>query len=229
MRGRARDLVLLALFLLTETHDGVLEGKAGAAAWTRRVPVDRYLVTGDDPAPVALVDHVVDGEPTGFGAGAGQRLTGFWVEDERDDPRLKVIPALLAREVHAVVLRKRITLLDSHPTVKLPDDVHVTVGQNLSLGAAAGEYGRVRRKLCARTLVQAGRSEAVHEVVGACHEYPLAAQLVGHARDELGNPGHLPLLHRDQLVLACRQLGIELQATQFALRGRGAHLVRQEH
>src|SRR5262249_18485341 len=89
MRCRTGDLVFLGVFFLAEAHDAVFERKAGTAARARRVPVNGDLVAGDDTAPVTLVHDVVDGEPTSLFAGAGQRLTGIRIEDERDDPRLK--------------------------------------------------------------------------------------------------------------------------------------------
>src|SRR5262245_65760859 len=113
MGRRTRDLVLLAVLFLAEPLDGVLQGDAGAAARTRGVPIDRHLVAGDHAAPMTLVDHVVDGEPAGLLAGALQRLAGIRVENEWNDPRLKVIPALVTGEVHTVVLRKCLSLLDS--------------------------------------------------------------------------------------------------------------------
>src|SRR6267154_204749 len=91
-RSAGYAIVLHTLFLAV-ADDVVLERDAGLATRADQIPVDGHLVAGDDPAPVGLEQDVVHRGTAGLSALARERLAGFRIQHERDDPRLYVVAA----------------------------------------------------------------------------------------------------------------------------------------
>src|SRR3979411_879626 len=75
LRSRCRgasDLVVSALGF-TDAHDLLLQRNRGPAAFARVIPVDRYQIAGDQPAPATVGGHVEERGAPGLLAAARQR------------------------------------------------------------------------------------------------------------------------------------------------------------
>src|SRR5258708_20668420 len=140
VRRSAGDAIVLNTLFLGGGDDVVLERDAGLATRADQIPVDGHLVAGEDPAPVGFEQDVVDRGAADLSALARERLAGFRIQHERDDPRLHVIAALGACEVEGALFGETVSLLDPLDAEELADGVHVTVRHAESLRAASGEY-----------------------------------------------------------------------------------------
>ena len=158
-----------------------LEGNAGLSTRTLQVPIDRDFVAGDDTAPVGAEQDVVDGGSAGLHTGAGKWLAGLGIEHEGNDPWRDVVAALAATPVERAGLGEAVTDLDAVDAQEVLDDVHEIIRQHNAFHPAAGEDRRVRSEDIAHAAVETRLGDVVHQVVGAEHEDPLAAQLVGDA------------------------------------------------
>src|ERR1700757_292453 len=142
----AGDPVVFHTLLLAVAHYLRLEGNAGLTTRTLEVPVDRDLVARDDAAPGGAQQDVVDGRAARLHAGAGERLAGFGIEHERNDPGRDMVAALAATPVKSAGLREPVTDLDAVDAQEGFDDVHEIIRQRNAFHPTTGEDRRIRRE-----------------------------------------------------------------------------------